>query len=524
MSQDNKRNFILHGSILAMAGIFVRIIGMVYRIPVLNIIGSEGNGIYVTAYNVYNIILVLSSYGLPMAVSKLISARFTKRRYKNAAKVLRCSLTVGAFTGGVAALLVYFGADFIENVIYGGGVPGLAIPLRVLAPTIFIVALLGVLRGFFQGQGTMIPTAVSQIIEQLVNAGVSIAAGYMLMKAYSSASNASAYGAAGSTLGTAMGALTALVFFIFLYLIYRPTFMRMVAKDKSVTRQDTNRYIYKTIIITMVPIILSQTFYQISAFIDDVMFSNIMVGRDITKSISMDLGNFSSSYSLLIGIPQGVASAMSASMLPSVVASFTDRDYDSIYDKITKTLKTNMFIAVPSFVGLFVIGQPIIKLLFSRYNSAQGGMMLKIGAIAVVFYTLSTVTSTALQGIDRVNVPMIHSSISLAVHIVLVFVLLKFSALGIYAVVIGNATFPILIFILNLRTLYQEIDYTMPYISVFAKPGISALIMGVFTWLSYKGMYTLTSSNVLALVTAFMVALITYFGPYYALTKMRVFE
>ena len=182
MSQDNKRNFILHGSILAMAGIFVRIIGMVYRIPVLNIIGSEGNGIYVTAYNVYNIILVLSSYGLPMAVSKLISARFTKRRYKNAAKVLRCSLTVGAFTGGVAALLVYFGADFIENVIYGGGVPGLAIPLRVLAPTIFIVALLGVLRGFFQGQGTMIPTAVSQIIEQLVNAGVSIAAGYMLMK------------------------------------------------------------------------------------------------------------------------------------------------------------------------------------------------------------------------------------------------------------------------------------------------------------------------------------------------------
>ena len=120
MSQDNKRNFILHGSILAMAGIFVRIIGMVYRIPVLNIIGSEGNGIYVTAYNVYNIILVLSSYGLPMAVSKLISARFTKRRYKNAAKVLRCSLTVGAFTGGVAALLVYFGADFIENVIWRG--------------------------------------------------------------------------------------------------------------------------------------------------------------------------------------------------------------------------------------------------------------------------------------------------------------------------------------------------------------------------------------------------------------------
>ena len=198
MSSKNKRNFILQGSILAMAGIFVRIIGMVYRIPVLNIIGSEGNGIYGTAFNVYNIMLVLSSYGLPMAVSKLVSARFTKKKYKSAAKVLRCSVIIGVIMGGAAALLVFFGAGFIENVVYGGGIPGLAIPLRVLAPTIFLVAILGVLRGFFQGQGTMIPTAVSQIIEQLVNAVVSIVAGYMLMKSYASSSNSAAFGAAGS--------------------------------------------------------------------------------------------------------------------------------------------------------------------------------------------------------------------------------------------------------------------------------------------------------------------------------------
>ena len=514
MSESNKRNFIVHGSILAIAGILVRIIGMLYRIPVVNIIGSEGNGIYVTAYNVYNIILVLSSYGLPMAVSKLISARFTKRRYKNAAKVLRCSLSVG----GVAALRVYFGADFIENVIYGGGVPGLAIPLRVLAPTIFIVALLGVLRGFFQGQGTMIPTAVSQIIEQLVNAGVSIAAGYMLMKAYSSASNASAYGAAGSTLGTAMGALTALVFFIFLYLIYRPTFMRMVAKDKSVTRQDTNRYIYKTIIITMVPIILSQTFYQISALIDDVMFSNIMMTRNISKNISMDLGNFGSSYTLLISIPQGIATALSASMLPSIVASYTEDDYDSIYSKITKTLKTNMFIAVPSFVGFFVIGEPIIKLLFSRYDSVQGGLMLKIGAIAIVFYT-STVTSSALQAVDRVKTPMINSFISLVVHIILVLVLLEFTNLGIFSLVIGNASFPVIIFVLNLIALYRDEGYRLPVISIFAKPVICSALMGICTLLTYNIINNITMSNTISVLAALCVAAITYFGPYVLLMK-----
>jgi len=518
MSESNKRNFIVHGSILAMAGIIVRIIGMLYRIPMVNIIGSEGNGIYGVAFNIYNIMLVLSSYGLPMAVSKLISARFTKRRYKSAARVFRCSLLVAVCTGGIAALLVFFGAGFIENVIYGGGLPGLAIPLRILAPTIFLVAILGVVRGFFQGQSTMIPTAVSQILEQIVNAIVSIAAGYGMMKAYASSENVAAYGAAGSTMGTAMGALTAVLFMGFLYAVYTPTFNKLKRKDRH-NDNENNGQICKVIIFTMIPIILGQTFYQISALIDDVMFSNIMVGRNISANISMDLGNFSSSYSLLIGIPQGVASAMSASMLPSVVASYTERDYDTIYDKITKTLKTNMFIAVPSFVGLFVIGQPIIKLLFSRYNSVQGGMMLKIGAIAVVFYTLSTVTSSALQGIDRMKVPMIHSFISLVVHVIMVFIMLKFSSLGIYSVVIGNATFPIIIFILNLRTLYIEAGYRMPYVKVFAKPVLSSLIMGVFTWLSYKGMYALTSANAISLIVAFAVALVTYFGPYYVLTK-----
>ena len=107
-----------------------------------------------------------------------------------------------------------------------------------------------------------------------------------------------------------------------LYLIYRPTFARMVAKDR-VSKRQYDRDIYRTIALTMIPIILGQTFYQISAVIDDMMFSNMMIGTDITKSITTDMGNFNSSYSLLIGIPQGVASAMSASMLPSIVASYT---------------------------------------------------------------------------------------------------------------------------------------------------------------------------------------------------------
>ena len=206
-------------------------------------------------------------------------------------------------------------------------------------------------------------------------------------------------------------------------------------------------------------------------------------------------------------------------MLPSIVASYTTGDKDSIYSKLTKTLKTNMFVAVPSFIGLFTIGEPIIRLLFARYDSVQGGMMLKLGAVAIVFYTLSTVTSSALQAVDKVKSPMYHSFISLVVHIVLVVVLLFTTDLGIYALVIGNASFPVIIFILNLITLYREEGYRLPVMKIFARPFICSAFMGVFTILSYNMMYNATSSNAISVIVALVVALVTYFGLYGIILK-----
>ncbi len=518
---DKKKNFLVQGGILALAGIIVRIIGMFYRIPLVNIIGSEGNGIYSTAYNVYNIMLVLSSYGLPMAVSKLVSAKFAQKRFKDAAQVFRCALTTAVCTGGIAAFLLYFGADAIEHTFYKG-VPGVAIPLRILAPTIFIVAILGVMRGFYQGQGTMVPTAVSQLLEQIVNAIVSILAGYLLIKSHKDSVNMSAYGAAGGTLGTAFGAFSALLLMIFIYQINRKSFRRKVRKDPH-TRRIPNRQVYEIIAMTMIPIIIGQTFYQISAVLDDMMFNNMMVGKNISANIANDLGNFNSSYALLIGIPQGVASALSSSMLPSIVASYSTGKRHAINAKITSTLQTNMFIAVPSFVGLFILGEPIIRLLFSRYDSHQGGMMLKIGAAAVIFYTLATVTSSALQGIDKMNTPVKHSCISLIVHIIVVFLLLKFSRIGIYGIVIGNASFPILIFLLNLRTLNREIGYRIRFKKIFFAPTICSLFMGIIIYFSYRIVYALTSNNLITLFFTFIMAGVSYFGPMYIGKKKRIF-
>ena len=507
MAAKEKKNFLVHGSILAMAGILVRVIGMFYRIPLMNIIGSEGNGIYSVAFNIYNIALVLSSYGLPMAVSKLISERIAKEEYRNAKKLFRASLVISFITGGLACFILFAGSGIFEKIYKG--VSGLAIPLKVLAPTLLVVAVMGVVRGFFQGQGNMIPTAMSQLIEQVMNAFVSVFAAYVLVKTHASSQDLAAYGAAGGTLGTLMGAASGFLFLLLLLISKMGAFNYEVKHDKLSQDLD-QKLLYKMIIITVVPIIIGQTLYQISAVIDDMMFSNIMAKTLSDSKIKSDLGNFASSYSLLISIPQGVASAMSASMLPSVVESYTKGERKAVRRKIGNTITTNMFVAFPSFVGLLVLGKPIIKLLFSRYDANQGTVMLYLGAIAVVFYTLSTVSSSALQGVDRMNIPVKHSGISLLVHIVLVYLLLRWSGLGIYAIVIGNASFPCLIFILNFKSLKKITGFRFNYKISVMVPLVSALAMGLTTKITYNLVYSLVKINFIALVFAMAVAFVTY--------------
>jgi len=172
--KSSRNNFIIQGGILGIAGILTRIIGMFYRIPVTNIIGPKGNGYYAAAYQIYTIMLLISSYSLPLAVSKLVSARIGAGEYKNADRIFRGAFRFAACTGGFVCLLILIGADFFATHLMSESMSGIA--LKVFAPTLLTVALMGVIRGYFQGMGTMIPTAVSQIVEQIVNAVISILA------------------------------------------------------------------------------------------------------------------------------------------------------------------------------------------------------------------------------------------------------------------------------------------------------------------------------------------------------------
>lgn len=511
--QKKNNSFLMQGMILAVAGIITRIIGIVYRIPVANILGTEGQGFYATAFSIYNIALLLTSYSLPLAVSKLISARVSKGERKNAMRIFKGALWFAFIVGSAVAYIVFFFSDFIAKTIMSMAPSAYA--LRVLAPGLLIVAVMGVLRGFFQGMGTMMPTAISQILEQIVNAVVSIiGASYLLemgKKAAEKANNDSvayAYGAAGGTLGTVCGALFGLLFLLFVMKIYSPTIKKQLKRDHS-KKRESYREIYMILLMTIAPVILSTAIYNISETIDIGMFGSIMAAQGHSLKERSDLlGRFSSHYNVLINIPLAVANALGASLIPSLTAAVAVGNKKQIHSKIAMAIRFSMMIAIPSFVGFLVLANPILALLFNG-NIDISANMLRLGAITVVFYCMSTVTNAILQGLNKMTTPVKHGAISLGIHLVGLLIMLVIFKMGIYAVVASNIIFSLSMCILNARSLKHDAGYRQEVKNTFLIPSIASIVMGGAAFVIYFLCNLVISQNV-AVIIALIVAVLIY--------------
>ncbi len=513
-SRRSGKDFLAQGSILAVSGIVVRIIGLLYRVPVTNIIGEQGSGYYQIAFEIYNIALILSSYSLPLAVSKLMAAREVQKKYRESYRLFVCAFFFAVASGLLMSLIIFFGARFISENLFQ--MPGVVIPLRVLAPTIFVCAVLGVLRGFCQGKHTMIPTALSQILEQIVNAAVSVGAAAILMKKYAGDPDVFSYGAAGSTLGTFSGALVAMLFLAAVFFMFRPTLRRQIRRQEreeaasGVMDEESWGMIFKILIMTIIPVILAQTIYQISGVLNNLLFNKIMAAKGMEETLRSTLtGIYGSKYRTLINVPIAISQAVETAMVPSIVASLVQKDRGAIHGKIRSAVKFNMMIAIPASVGLSVLARPLIDLLF-RSNTDVAYTILRWGAFAVVFYALSTVYNGVLQGLNRMNLPVRHSAISLAVNLAFVALLLRFTNLGIFSLVIVNITFPLIVSVLNMLAVRREIGYEQEFFRSFVIPVISSAAMGIVAWGMYQLVYLLVKSNAIAVLFSILFAILVY--------------
>jgi len=515
MNNKNSKgsNFIVQGGILAIAGVIARFIGLIYRVPMQRTIGDAGMGYYSAAFQIYSLMLIISSYSLPVAVSKLVAGYIARGQYKNAKRIYRCSLLFASITGGGTCLFVFFGADFLAGTLMN--LPKSAIALRVLAPTLFVVAIMGVLRGFFQGNGTMVPTATSQLVEQVINAVVSVVAAIYLFNYGTKVAGllreqeyASAYGAAGGTLGTSIGALAGLLCLIFVYLLRKRDFNYNVRHDENRIEESFFR-MFIMLIVTVLPVLLSTTIYNISDTLDQGIFNYIMDSKNLSSIKAEYWGMYSTKYKVLTNVPVALASAVCSSMMPSLTGCIKQEDYKSARRKVALAMRFTMILSIPCAVGLAVLGRPIISTLFEGEVGIPA-TMLKIGSIAVVFYSMSTLSNGVLQGIDKLNIPVRNAAIALVLHLLILYFSLDVLNWGLNGVVFSCVMFSLIMCILNWLGISKHLRYKQEIFKTFVIPSIASAIMGGVAYLTYF-LLSKGASQIVSLGLSIIVAVCVYF-------------
>lgn len=503
----SKNNYLKQAGILAAAGIICRIIGILYRSPLTSIIGDEGNGYYTSAYNIYTIILLISSYSIPSAISKIIASKLALKEYRSAHRIFHCALIYVCVIGGAASIFTFFGAGlFLEG--------DAAVVLKVFSPTIFLSGFAGVLRGYFQAHGSMVQTSFSQIAEQILNAVISILAAQMLinMAAGESSSKQAIYGAAGSALGTGCGVAAALLFMLFVYVLNRKMLFTRIRKDHH-KYTDTYGDILRGMLGTVTPIILSTFIYNFSTSFNQTVYSKVMLnvrGLSLAETATA-YGIFGGKAMVIINIPIALAASLSSAMIPAISKSSALGDAEATREKAENAMWTTMLIAIPAAVGLSVLAKPIMQLLFPQPDSLDmAAELLAMIAVTVIFYSLSTLSNGILQGIGRVNLPVRNAGIALAVQTALLVALLTFTELDVYALVICLIVYSFLMCLLNSISVRRCIGVKENLKTMFLMPFLASALMGVCARGAYTGLYMLVESNVICLIPSLLLAVAVY--------------
>ncbi|MCM1057385.1 MAG: polysaccharide biosynthesis protein [Firmicutes bacterium] len=518
-SHGRDNAFLVQAGILAAAGIISRIIGLLYRGPLHRVIGDLGMGYYQTAYEFYTIILLISSYSIPAAISRVIAQKLALKEYKNAHRIFLCALGYVLAVGGIASLFLFFGAGLL--------VEDEVIPvLRTFAPTIFIYGILGVLRGYFQAHKSMVQTSASQVLEQIANAVVSVGAAYLLIHSSFAAMEMPAdregmvlwgtKGAVGSAMGTGAGVLAALLFMVGIYALNRGMFQRRLRRDRQ-GEVDSYGSILKTITLVVTPFILSTAVYNLSRTVNNTLYTRVLPALKELDTVTVHArwGVLSGQALIISNIPEAFASAMAAAMLPAVAQLMAAKKIKEAREKIGLAVKTTMIISIPCAVGLLVLARPIIGLLFPSNTQASEDLatgLLMALAVSVIFYGLSTLNSQILQGLGKLNVPIINAGISLVIQAAAAFLLLYYTKLDLYSIAIANVVYSGSMCILNQIAVRRAVGYRQELLRTFLIPLMASAFMGAIAWGVYELLLILTKSPRISVIPAVLIGAAVYFA------------
>ncbi len=501
-----KQSFIKGALILTAAGLTSRLIGAVFRIALAALITDEGIGLYQMAYPIYTGLLAISTAGIPIAVSKLVSENIALNNYYGATRVFKVALTLLTISGFIISLAMYLGADFV--VTYISRDPRAYIPLVAMSPAIFFVAIMSTFRGYFQGQQTMVPTGVSQIIEQLTRVGIALFLAVFLLPM------GLEYSAAGATFGAVAGAIFGLLFLVYLYVKEKGYMAEKVRKQRIKERVSFRKVLYR-IAQLAVPITIGSLILPLINILDLIIVpQRLHVAGFTTERATALYGQLTGMATPLAHIPAIITISLAVSLVPSISEALTLNNYHLIRRNSNLAIRLTLILGMPAALGLYVLAEPITLLLF---NNVEAAVPLRIIAFSVIFLTMYQTTTGILQGLGKPILPVKNMGLGALIKIIMGWTLTAIPQVNIQGAALATLVGFAISSLLNLYQVKRDTGMRFDFNHHLLKPVLSVSVMGVAVYLSYNylnmffaDLYSPALSNAAATLISIGIGMIVY--------------
>ncbi|MBQ5814164.1 MAG: polysaccharide biosynthesis protein [Clostridia bacterium] len=492
MKKSKSSSFFEGALVLVVANALVKVIGAIYNIPIVNMIGGEGNGIYTVAYYVYTAMFTISTAGLPVAVSRMVAEANALGKYEDVRRTFRVAVSLFTVIGGICTFVMMFFAEELVNMI---GNPLAYHAVLAIAPSIFIVSIVSAFRGYFQGLANMVPTAISQVIEAAGKLVFGLLLTKVLMDRGCSLEIVVAGTIGGVTLGTVFSAL---------YIILVRVKAGSGIPEGAVQTVAPTGYseIARGLVKIAIPITIGASVLSVVNFIDMGVVLNRLqdVGHSVEEA-NYIYGCYNISTKMW-NMPQALIVGLAISIIPAVAAAYARKDYLKASGTITTALRFTAIFSLPCAAGLAVLAKPILSLLYYRRleEVEVAAPLLVILAPAVLLVALQSVTNAILQAVGKEKMPMFSVLIGGVIKLLTNYTLIGTPGIEIYGAPIGTTVCYGAISIINLVIIARTVK-GVSVIKSFFKPFAASAIMGVFTYFCYMPMSDILGSKLGCVVT-----------------------
>ena len=487
MSEPSKKQSFLQGTVwLAFAAAVVKVIGAFYKIPLNAIIGAQGFAYYNTAYDIYSVLMTLSIAGLPVAMSRMISKANTLGQYNQVRRINATARFIFIAMGLLGSLLM---TVFCKQLAQFQQQPDAWPAIACLGPCILLICTMSTFRGFFQGQGNMQPTAISQILEAVCKLIVGIVAAQTLL----SATGSVAYAAAGAILGVTTSCVASVVY---LFIRYRKALKTMPVSHEPVTSYFETT---KQLLSISIPIAIGSAGLSILTMLETRVYMGQLLAIGNTQDAADTMKGIYDMAKTIYHMPIAFITPITVSIIPAITSHLTLKNYAETRTTAESAVRVSALISAPCAVGLFVLAEPVTALLggYTGDKLELATLLMRLVSVNLIFHAVILVTNAIMQGLGHPGLPVVNMLIGGIPKLIAVYILSGNPSIGIVGAPLGTFIGHMVIILLNILTLRRCVSNPPTVVRQILRPLLSALFMGLGVFASYYGLQMVTSSRLI---------------------------